>query len=237
MNNINVTKQELDKLVKNEGIEVYSQRQFDAFVLSNKDLILKSQQDELNDIEKSEYNEITEEIGSFRRAEVYNKAENSQTIIEKSIVYIRPKQVEWSEELVKSESGEDEKKKTGTYTDTLLNRNLHRVGNVYGEIEKAEEEDLEKAKSGTYRPNKKNLKEGKAGAKYGSEKKEKNKDKIGQTIQFKDFSSGKTEVKTGKIESYSKDHDKFTVRLEDNTIKWVPNSQIEESKKKENTKE
>ena len=108
MNNINITKQELDKLVKNEGVEVYSKDQFDAFVMSNKDLIIKATNSELDDLEKSQYKEVTEEIGSFKRIEVYNQAENS-TRIEKSIVFIRPKQVEWSEEIVKSEYNNLEK--------------------------------------------------------------------------------------------------------------------------------
>jgi hypothetical protein len=102
-----------------------------------------------DDIEKSEYNVLQEEIKSFKKVEVYNIAENSKSIIEKSICYIRPKQVEWTEEIQKSESGEEEKVKTGVYTDTVLNRNLDRVGKTYGEVEKSEEQDLEKGGEGS----------------------------------------------------------------------------------------
>ena len=147
MNNINLTKDELDKLVKSEGLEVYPQDQFAAYIEGNKELLIKGETSDLDDIEKSEYNTLQEEIKSFKRIEVYNLAENSQNRIEKSIVFVRPKQVEWSEEIQKSESGEEEKVKKGIYTDTVLNRNLNRVGKTYGEIEKSEEEDLEKAKT------------------------------------------------------------------------------------------
>lgn len=133
MNNINLTKDELDKLVKSEGLEVYPQDQFAAYIEGNKELLIKGETSELDEIEKSEYNTLQEEIKSFKRIEVYNLAENSQNRIEKSIVFVRPKQVEWSEEIQKSESGEDEKVKKGIYTDTVLNRTLDRVGKTYGE--------------------------------------------------------------------------------------------------------
>lgn len=133
MNNINLTKDELNKLVERNGLEVYPQEQFNAYIEANKELLIKGETSDLDDIEKSEYTTLQEEIRSFSKVEVYSKAENSQTRIEKSICYVRPKQVEWSEEIQKSESGEDEKVKTGVYTDTVLNRNLDRVGKTYGE--------------------------------------------------------------------------------------------------------
>lgn len=133
MNNINLTKDELDKLVERNGLEVYPQEQFNAYIEANKELLIKGEASDLDDIENSEYTALQEEIRSFSKAEVYNKAENSQTRIEKSICYVRPKQVEWSEEIQKSETGEEQKVKTGTYTDSILNRKLDRVGKVYGE--------------------------------------------------------------------------------------------------------
>jgi len=133
MNNINLTRDELNKLVKENNLEVYPQEQFNAYIEGNKELLIKGETSELDELEKSEYNVLQEEIKSFKKVEVYNIAENSKSIIEKSICYVRPKQVEWTEEIQKSESGEDEKVKTGTYTDTVLNRNLDRVGKTYGE--------------------------------------------------------------------------------------------------------
>ena len=133
MNNINLTKDELDKLVKSEGLEVYPQDQFAAYIEGNKELLIKGETSDLDELEKSEYNVLQEEIKSFKKVEVYNIAENSKSIVEKSICYVRPKQVEWTEEIQKSESGEEEKVKTGVYTDTVLNRNLDRVGKIYGE--------------------------------------------------------------------------------------------------------
>ena len=149
MNNINITRDELNKLVKENNLEVYPQEQLNAYIEGNKELLIKGETSDLDDIEKSEYNVLQEEIKSFKKVEVYNIAENSKSIIEKSICYVRPKQVEWTEEIQKSESGEEEKVKTGVYTDTVLNRNLDRVGKSYGEIEKSEEEDLEKGGEGS----------------------------------------------------------------------------------------
>lgn len=133
MNNINLTRDELNKLVERNGLEVYPQEQFNAYIEANKELLIKGETSDLDDIEKSEYNVLQEEIKSFKKVEVYNIVENSKSIIEKSICYVRPKQVEWTEEIQKSESGEEQKVKTGVYTDTVLNRNLDRVGKTYGE--------------------------------------------------------------------------------------------------------
>jgi len=133
MNNINLTKEELDKLVKSQGLEVYTQEQFKGFVMGNEELLIKGETTELDDLEKSEYNTLQEEIRSFSPVEVYNVAENTANRIEKSILFVRQKQVEWSEDIVKSESGEDEKVKKGVYVDTILNRKLDRVGKTYGE--------------------------------------------------------------------------------------------------------
>jgi len=133
MNNINLTREELDKLVKSQGLEVYTQEQFKGFVMGNEELLIKGETTELDDLEKSEYNTLQEEIRSFSPVEVYNVAENTANRIEKSILFVRQKQVEWSEDIVKSESGEDEKVKKGIYVDTILNRKLDRVGKTYGE--------------------------------------------------------------------------------------------------------
>lgn len=145
MNNINLTKDELDKLVKSEGLEVYPQEQFNAYIEGNKELLIKGETSDLDDIEKSEYNVLQEEIKSFKRVEVYNIAENSKSIIEKSICYVRPKQVEWTEEdvLVKSEDGTEqiEKAKSGIYANTKLNQKLGRVGQKYGQKKEVDGEN------------------------------------------------------------------------------------------------
>ena len=137
MNNINLTRDELNKLVKENNLEVYPQEQFNAYIEGNKELLIKGETSDLDDIEKSEYNVLQEEIKSFKKVEVYNIAENSKSIIEKSICYVRPKQVEWTEEdvLVKSEDGTEqiEKSKSGIYTNTKLNQKLGRVGQKYGQ--------------------------------------------------------------------------------------------------------
>ncbi len=48
----------------------------------------------------------------------------------------------------------------------------------------------------------------------------------GTEVSFLNFSTGKTVTETGVIESYSKDHKKYTIRKSDNSIAWVPESQI-----------
>lgn len=208
MNNINLTKDELDKLVKSEGLEVYPQDQFAAYIEGNKELLIKGETSDLDEIEKSEYNTLQEEIKSFKRIEVYNLAENSQNRIEKSIVFVRPKQVEWSEEIQKSESGEDEKVKVGTYTDTVLNRTLDRVGKVYGEIEKSEEEDLEKGGG-----------EGsKGGNVIGHTKSGKPIYQIGDKVKY--FHSGLNKHLHGKVTDYKYSDDgnhTYTIKREGTT--------------------
>ena len=48
----------------------------------------------------------------------------------------------------------------------------------------------------------------------------------GTEVSFLNFSSGKTIKETGIVENYAKDHKKYTVRKSDNSISWVPESQI-----------
>ena len=50
----------------------------------------------------------------------------------------------------------------------------------------------------------------------------------GTRVSYLNFSTGKTVIETGVIESYSKDHKKYTVRKSDKSISWVSESQIAE---------
>lgn len=145
-NNLNLTQEELDKLVKSNDLECFSKEQFDQYVISNKELLIKGESEELDEIEKNEYTEVTEEIRSFAKVDVYSKSSNGSSMLEKSIVYIRPKQVEWGE-LEKSEGEELSKSKSGTYTDTSLNRKLGRVGQKYGSKKEPTQEVDDKGKS------------------------------------------------------------------------------------------
>jgi hypothetical protein len=48
----------------------------------------------------------------------------------------------------------------------------------------------------------------------------------GTEVSFLNFSTGKTVTETGVIEHYAKEHKKYTVRKSDNSVAWVPESQI-----------
>lgn len=48
----------------------------------------------------------------------------------------------------------------------------------------------------------------------------------GTEVSYFNFASGKAVIESGIVESYAKDHKKYTVRKPDNSIAWVPESQI-----------
>ena len=133
---ITLARQEFDKMfLKSERYEIYSAEQFDNFIENNMEVLQKGEKDELTEeIEKSEYETLKEEIRSFTPIEVISESQESKFRIEKSICYVREKQVEWDEpELIKGEDGEEiEKARGGTYGNTPLNRKLGRVGQRYG---------------------------------------------------------------------------------------------------------
>ena len=128
--NINLTREELDKLIKSNDLERYTQQQFKQFVESNEEILIKGEKDELDDIEKSEYDTLIAELQSFTTVNVFDYAPESKNRIIKSIEFVRPKQVEW-DEIEKSEEAFS-KARAGIYTDTPLNRKLGRVGQKYG---------------------------------------------------------------------------------------------------------
>ena len=139
--NINLTREELDKLIKFNDLERYTQQQFKQFVESNEEVLIKGEKGELDDIEKSEYDTLIAELQSFTTVNVFDTAPESKNRIIKSIEFIRPKQVEW-DEIEKSEEGEEDlsKARAGTYTDTSLNRKLGRVGQKYGSKKQSADE-------------------------------------------------------------------------------------------------
>lgn len=48
----------------------------------------------------------------------------------------------------------------------------------------------------------------------------------GTEVSYLNFSSGKTVIESGIVESYASDHKKYTIRKSDNSIAWVPESQV-----------
>jgi len=146
MNNLNLTRQELEKAVKDKGLEVYSEAQMLNFISSNEDILKSgSMTEELDEFQKSEYETMVEELRSFSAVDVYDQ---EGLTIKKSKVYVRPKQVEFDEVTIeKSEDGEEiEKARSGVYTDTALNRKLGRVGQKYGSKKQSTDEGDDKKK-------------------------------------------------------------------------------------------
>lgn len=130
--NLQMTKEDLDKLIKSGEHEVITQDQFRDWIEANEEVLLKGERDELDELEKSEHTTLIAEINSYAKVDVWRHSQESKNRVEKSVVLIRPKQVEW-DAIEKSEDGEEiEKSKSGTYTDTALNRKLGRVGQKYG---------------------------------------------------------------------------------------------------------
>ena len=128
-------------IVKDGGFEVYTQEQFNTWIEDNMEVLQKGEANTLEEFEKSEYETLKEELKSFTQVEVILPSQESQFRIEKSIMYIRPNQVEWDEpEIIKGEDGEDiQKARGGRYTNTPTNRKLGRVGQKYGGEKKEEE--------------------------------------------------------------------------------------------------
>lgn len=128
------TRTEYENLKKSKAIDEFSPEQFQKWIVSNEDLFMKGESGEFdNDLQKSDYNTLKNEVAAFTKVEVWE--EDKQSTIVKSEYYIREKQVDFTDEIVKSENGEDETITKGTYRDTALNRKLERVGAEFGNKE------------------------------------------------------------------------------------------------------
>lgn len=131
------TRTEYENLKKSKELDEFSPAQFHTWINSNEDLFMKGESGEFdNDLQKSEYNTLQNELAAFVKVGVWE--EDKQSTIVKSEFYIREKQVDFTDEITKSENGEDETITKGIYRDTALNRKLGRVGTEFGsQIEKA----------------------------------------------------------------------------------------------------
>lgn len=163
--NLSFTRTEYENLKKSKELDEFSPAQFYTWINSNEDLFMKGESGEFdNDLQKSEYNTLQNELAAFAKVEVWE--EDKQSTIVKSEYFIREKQVDFTDEIIKSENGEDETITKGIYRDTALNRKLGRVGSEFGS-------QIEKARAGTYEDTSKNRKLGRVGQKYGAEHSEK----------------------------------------------------------------
>lgn len=129
--NLSFTRTEYENLKKSKELDEFSPAQFHAWINSNEDLFMKGESGEFdNDLQKSEYNTLQNELAAFAKVEVWE--EDKQSTIVKSEYFIREKQVDFANEIIKSENGEDETITKGIYRDTALNRKLGRVGTEFG---------------------------------------------------------------------------------------------------------
>jgi hypothetical protein len=158
------TRTEYENIKKSKELDEFSPAQFHAWINSNEDLFMKGESGEFdNDLQKSEYNTLQNELAAFVKVGVWE--EDKQSTIVKSEYFIREKQVDFTDEITKSENGEDETIIKGIYRDTALNRKLGRVGTEFGS-------QIEKARAGTYEDTPENRKLGRVGQKYGESKRE-----------------------------------------------------------------
>lgn len=111
------TQGELDKLVKLNDLDCFTQSQIINFVTEANEIIVKSGEgkDEINKA-------VADEIRTFTPVEVWNTDFTGH--IRKSISFIRPSQVEFDDPI--------EKSKGGVYKDTPENRKMGRVGQKFG---------------------------------------------------------------------------------------------------------
>jgi len=139
---IRITKQEFDTFKRRKDPEVFTEAQINSWVLAHQETIQKSEVDELNDIEKAEVQAFNDEFSSFMKVEVVGLSDD---LLRKGLkyetFYVREQQVEWNNEIIKSEDGKDETIVKGVYKDTHQNRKAGRVGSQYGGKKAEEDED------------------------------------------------------------------------------------------------
>lgn len=154
---IKLTSEQFEEIKRLQEPEVFTEAQMNAWVEGLKDTLVKAEVDELDEQEKAVVDEFNHEFTSFVKIQVISTPSESE--LSKGLKYdnffIREKQVEWSDEIQKSEDGTEEKARTGIYLDTKLNREMNRVGLVFGakesvgELNKSEEDDIEKGGEGS----------------------------------------------------------------------------------------
>jgi hypothetical protein len=150
---IKITSEQFEELKRLHSPEVFTEAQMNAWVEGLKDTLVKAEVDELDEQEKAVVDEFNHEFTSFVKVQVISTPSDSD--LSKGLKYdnffMREKQVEWTDDIQKSEDGEDKVMgRTGTYLDTKLNRDMNRVGLVFGgSIEKSENDELEKGGEGS----------------------------------------------------------------------------------------
>ena len=128
---LSFTRTEYENIKKSKELDEFLPEQFSKWIKLNEDLFMKGESGEFDDeIQKSDYNTLQNELSAFAKVEVWE--EDKQSTIVKSEYYIREKQVDFTDNIVKSDNDEDETIIKGAYRDTALNRKLERVGKEFG---------------------------------------------------------------------------------------------------------
>lgn len=158
--NNRITKAQFDELVRRENPEVYTEQQISNWIIDASELLNKSELDEMNEVEKAEVKNFADEFKSFTKITVVSEPETGSLNkgMNYTTLFIRERQVEFSDEIMKGENGEEiGKSRYGVYTDTEFNRKMGRVGGKFL-VEKSEETNIEKG--GKEKPNEDNLEKG-----------------------------------------------------------------------------
>ena len=111
-----ITRSDFEKSLKLNGLESFDENVVGEWLKDNRSLIEKSKVGELDDLEKSMLDEFKVMATSLKKVVVV------EDTLEKSVVYVRPQQVEWDT----AEDGEILKSRSGIYKDTPENRKLGR---------------------------------------------------------------------------------------------------------------
>ena len=140
---IKVAKQDWDKFIRDNNPEVFTETHINQWIESNKELLQKSEANELTEEEGVLAENFKTELNHFTRIAVMGPHPDPlQKSLNIETFYIREQQVDWD----KAEDGEIEKSRGGVYKDTSMNRKLGRVGQRFGGKKAAGDEDDDKGK-------------------------------------------------------------------------------------------
>lgn len=176
---IKLAKQDWDKFLRDNNPEVFNEQQINAWIESNRDLLVKAEGETLSPQDNQFVEDFRTEISHFTKVEVLRPNEDKlQKSLVHEIFYIREQQVEWDEEIIKSEDGQEFS--FGTYRETSLNNKLGRVGNLIEKGKRGQVGEIREWKGGKYKKTAQGwveVSEGKEGKKEATEGKDDKKER------------------------------------------------------------
>ena len=147
---IKIARQDWAKFVRDNNPEVFNEEQINAWIESNRDLLVKAEGETLSPQDNQFVEDFRTEISHFTKVEVLRPNEDKlQKALVHEIFYIREQQVEWDEEIIKSEDGQEFT--FGTYRETSLNNKLGRVGNLIEKGKRGQLGEIREWKGGKYK--------------------------------------------------------------------------------------